>query len=165
MQILDKQQKLQWLGYVFIPFITILKLLVVTIILSTGEVFYNLKLSFEKAFKVVLYSEAIFVIMEIIKLLWVYLFVNNLSIEYLQFFTPLSLINIFNLGELEPWFIYPFQTLNIFELIYIYLLTFNINKITDCGMGKATNLVLSTYGIGLIIWIVFVSFITLNFTM
>ncbi len=65
--------------------------------------------------------------MSIVKLVWVKFFVENLTLEYLQFFVPLSLSSMFNPVSLSKWLIYPLQTLNLFEIAYIFIL-FSLKK-------------------------------------
>ncbi len=127
MQFLDRQRKFIWLGYVFVPIMLSVKLLLVSFVLSIGEVFYDINLSFKKAFKAVLLAEPIFILMSIVKLVWVKFFVENLTLEYLQFFVPLSLSSMFNPVSLSKWLIYPLQTLNLFEIAYIFIL-FSLKK-------------------------------------
>lgn len=163
MQILDRQQKFAWLGYVMIPIMLAVKLLLVSFTLSVGEVFYDIKLTFKKAFQAALFAEPVFIVMSIVKLLWIKLFVQNLTLEYIQSFVPLSLSNLFNPHTLNKLLIYPLQTLNLFEVAYFLMLIYNVSTITGCKAEKATSFVLITYGIGLLLWIVIVSFLILNF--
>ncbi len=163
MQILDRQRKFIWLGYVFVPVMLGVKLLLISFTLTIGEVFYDINLSFKKAFKAVLLAEPIFILMSVVKLVWVKFFVENLTLEYLQFFIPLSLSSMFNPASLSKWLIYPLQTLNLFEIAYIFMLSYNVSKITGYSAEKSTYFVLQTYGIGLLLWIVVVAFLILNF--
>ncbi|AUS06532.1 hypothetical protein [Pseudotamlana carrageenivorans] len=74
----------------------------------------------------------------------------------------LSALNIIGYEGLQTWFIYPFQVLNLFELAYWFILAFLIGKEIHENTDKGMAIVASSYGIGLLIWVVGVMFITLN---
>jgi len=71
---------------------------------------------------------------------------------------------------LEPWFIYPLQVLNLFELAYWFVLAYFIGKLafTEKDKGKPMDLglkiVASSYGSALLLWVVVVMFFTLNYS-
>lgn len=94
----------------------------------------------------------------------VLLFQTNYTLEDLQYFYPLSALNIVGYKGLESWFIYPLQVLNLFELAYWLLLAYFIGKLafTEKDKGKPMDLgfkiVASSYGSALLLWVVVVMF-------
>ncbi len=75
----------------------------------------------------------------------------------------MSALNIIGYEGLEPWFIYPLQVLNLFELAYWFIIAFLLNKeINDTESTKGLQIVVSSYGVSLLIWVVGVMFFTLN---
>ncbi len=56
------------------------------------------------------------------------------------------------------------QLVNLFEIAYWLLLADLLKKIINRPFWKSFEFVLSTYGVGLLIWTVFVVFLTLNLT-
>ncbi len=163
-ELIENQKKWQWLGYVFVPIFLLLKWLMVAVVLDIGAVIFELELAFKKAFHIAMASEIVFVLVLLVKFGWFFYHRETLSLEYVQFFTPLSLINLVDYTLLDKWFIYPIQTINIFELAYWFLLTYFLSKETHKPFGKSFQYVMYSYGIGLLIWMVFVSFLILNFT-
>ncbi len=163
-QILDGQKKWEWLGYAFIPPIYLLKLSLVTLSVYTGILLLNIKtLSWRKIFGVVIIADMIFLIPSIIKMVW-FTFQSNYTLEDVQYFLPGSMLNIFDPKLLEPWLIYPIQSLNIWELVFWAALAWGLKKYLDGDFYRSMSLVAGTYGTGLVIWVVFVTFLTLNFT-
>jgi hypothetical protein len=110
------QEKWEWLGYLIVPFILLIKWGLTAIPFYIGAIFFDLKLTFKKAFHIVLVSEVVFLILILVKFSWFYFNKETLTLEYFQFFMPISLINFFEINELEKWFIYPLQIVNIFEI-------------------------------------------------
>jgi len=158
------QKKWEWIGYLVIPVLLLLKWVLTTLSIYIGTVFFDLKASFKKLFHIVMISEIVFLIPALVKFIWLYIHKDNLTLEYLQHFQPLALVNLFEYGELEPWLIYPLQAFNLFELAYWFLLAFLLKNETQKPFWRSFEFVLSTYGLGLLIWIVFVAFLTLNFS-
>jgi len=105
----------------------------------------------------------IFLIPSIIKMAW-FTFKSDYTLEDVQYFLPGSMLNIFDPKLLEPWLIYPIQSLNIWELAFWIALAVGLKKYLDGDFYRSMSLVAGTYGAGLVIWVVFVTFLTLNFT-
>ena len=106
----------------------------------------------------------------VLKIIWFYFFQTSYTLEDLQYFYPLSALNIVGYQGLESWFIYPLQVLNLFELAYWLLLAYFIGKLafTEKDKGKPMDLgfkiVASSYGSALLLWVVVVMFFTLNYS-
>lgn len=99
----------------------------------------------------------------VFKTAWFYFLQTDYNLEDLQYFYPLSALNIVGYEGLQPWFIYPFQILNLFELAYWLILAYLIGEeINDTESTKGLQIVASSYGISLLIWVIGVMFFTLN---
>lgn len=159
---ISTQKKWEWLTYIIFPLLLLFKWLLTSIAMYTGTIFFEFKATFKELFRIVLLSEIVFLVLALVKFLWFFIYKDHLTLEYVQFFQPLSLSNLFNVGELEPWFIYPVQSFNLFELSYWFSLAFLLSKKLDMPFWKSFDFVLSTYVIGFLIWLVFVSFFILN---
>jgi hypothetical protein len=161
---LDFKEKWQWIGYLFIPIITLIKVSLIVLILDIGLLFFDEldEIKYNKLFEIVIKSEFIFLFVIIFKTGWFYFFQSDYTLEDLQYFHPLSSLNIIGYEGLETWFIYPFQVLNIFELIYWIVLSYLLGKELKANTDKGFQVVASSYGIGLLIWVGAVMFFTLN---
>lgn len=158
------QQKRKWIGYVFVLLYVLLKTIIIASILYIGVFFSNKDLSFKKIWNLILDAEFILLLVPIIKIIWFYFFQTNYTFEDIQYFYPLSALNIVSYKGLEPWFIYPFQTLNLFELGYWLILAYYIGKATETNMDKGLKIVTYSYGSALLLWVVTVMFFTLNYS-
>ncbi|PKP19156.1 MAG: hypothetical protein CVU07_00515 [Bacteroidetes bacterium HGW-Bacteroidetes-23] len=167
----ELQDKLQWVSYVFIPVVLLIKTTIIAYILYIGAFFYSkIKVTFKQLFNDVVKAEFIFLLVGVCKIIWFYFFQTNYTLEDLQYFYPLSALNIVGYQGLEPWFIYPLQVLNLFELAYWFVLAYFIGKLafTEKDKGKPMDLglkiVASSYGSALLLWVVVVMFFTLNYS-
>ena len=159
---LFQRKKWTWLGYALIPFIYLIKFFLITTCLFTGAILLDLKVSFKKFFQLTILGETIFLIPVITTVIWFSWIDPNYSLADIQNFYPLSLINFFDIEQLAPWLIYPIQLFNAFELGYILSLSYGISVLTEKKLKSGISFVLSTYGLGLLVWATIVTFIMIN---
>lgn len=168
---LNFQKKWHWLSYVMITTLIFIKAILLTSVLYVGTYFYSkINITFKQLWQIILKAELIFLFVGIVKIIWFYFFQTNYTLEDLQYFYPLSALNIVGYEGLEPWFIYPLQVFNLFELAYWLVLAYFIGKLafTEKDKGKPMDLglkiVASSYGSALLLWVVVVMFFTLNYS-
>ena len=159
------QERWEYFGYFFVIIIYFFKVSFVSSAIYIGVFFYNKeKIGYKNILNCVLKAELIFLIVPIFKLFWFYFFVTNYTLEDIQYFFPLSAINITGYNGLEPWLIYPIQTLNLFEIAYIIYLSFQIGTITKTNADNGLKIVGYSYIPGLLLWVTVVMFFTLNYS-
>lgn len=161
-RILSFNRKWEWITYLLLPVILILKIALIAKILDAGIFFIDRELPYGKLFSLVLRAEFIFLGIPIAKFLWFYFIQTDFELFDLQTFYPMSLLNFADIDKLEQWFIYPLQILNLFEIIYWLVLAYGIKKMLKIRYYQAFNSVMLSYGVCLFIWIVAVMFFYLN---
>lgn len=161
-QIISSQKKWYWLSYALLALLLFLKITVIAAIIDLGCFIFNQKLKFKQLFNIVVKAEFIFLLVIIFKTGWFYFFQTDYTLEDLQYFYPLSAINIVGYQGIDPWWIYPLQVLNLFELAYWFILSYLLGKALNSTMDKGISIVASSYGVALLIWVVGVMFFTLN---
>jgi len=168
---LNFKKKWQLLSYLIIPILLLIKMSIIASIIYIGAFFYSkAKVTFKQLFNAVVKAEFVFLGVGVLKIVWFYFFQTNYTLEDLQYFYPLSALNIVGYKSLDAWFIYPLQVLNLFELAYWLLLAYFIGKMafTEKDKGKPMDLgfkiVASSYGSALLLWVVVVMFFTLNYS-
>lgn len=161
-KIVDSNNKWKWLSYVLLPILLLMKNLFVAFCLTVGCVLGKIKNNFEKFFLIAISAEFIFLIPGVIKLLWFVFFETNYTLQDLQFFSPLSVISLFDPNELDPWLVYPIQLLNVFELLYWLALAWQLQEVLEMPFSESLGFVAKTYGVGLAVWVVVVMFLTVS---
>jgi hypothetical protein len=169
---LSSKKKWEWISYTIIPLFLLIKTTLISSILYIGTFFYSKKkVVFKQLFHITIIAEFLFLLVGVAKVIWFYFFQTTYTLEDLQYFYPLSALNIVGFKGLEAWFIYPLQTINLFELAYWLLLSYYIGKIaspTKNGIISkypidfGLKIVASSYGSALLLWVVVVMFFTLN---
>lgn len=162
--LIEQTQKWSWLGYVIVPIIYFFKFSLIALILLTGFFFINKTVSFSVLFKAVMLAELPFLFLPLIKLFWFLFVQTNYTFNDLQYFYPLSALQLFDVKSLAIWQIYPLQLLNVFEMVYWGLLAYWLKRLLNITLTKSMEMVIASYGTGLLLWIVFVTFLSLNAT-
>lgn len=158
----ESKSQFVYLGYFFSPLIFLLRVSIIAAILDVGCFFFGKEIKYKKLFNIVVKAEFVFLLVIVSKTVWFYFFQTDYDLDDLQYFYPLSALNIIGYEGLQPWFIYPFQVLNLFELAYWFILAYLIGKELNENTDKGFSIVASSYGVSLLIWIVGVMFFTLN---
>ena len=161
----DLQDKWQWVGYGIVFILILIKTCLISSTLYIGTFFFSkVELTFKQLWGFVISAEFVFLLVPVFKIIWFYFFQANYKLEDIQYFYPLSALNIVGYQDLEPWFIYPFQTLNLFEVTYWLILAYFIGKATQTSMDQGLKIVAYSYGSALLLWVVTVMFFTLNYS-
>ena len=163
---IESQKKWWWVSYVTTPVLIGIKVLLVAFCLNfvkiISEKLENVK--FRDILTVVLIAEFVFIIAGFYKFFNFYLIETDYTLETLQTYYPLSLINYKEAISTEKWLAYPLQLLNVFELMYWGVLAWGIWQLADKKISYQRSLgyVALTYGIGLLFWVGVVCFLILS---
>ena len=139
-----------------------IKYVTLSIIIQIGAILWGFKIAFNKALKVVIISEFVFILALIIKFLFFYLSGKNYSVEEVQLFYPLSFLNVLSVHSVAKIWLYPLQLLNIFEVAYWFILAYGISHLLKSNFDKTLRIILSSYLPALLIWVIFVMFLTVT---
>jgi len=151
-----------WVGYLILPLILYLKILLVASALSIGIFFFEHDMKFSQVFNIVVKAQYVFLLPMVVQFFWFYFFKTDFTLEELQMFAPLSLGSIFGFEHFDAWLIYPLQVVNLFEAAFWFILAFLLAKALQITKSKAFTIVASSYGVGLAIWVAGVMFLILN---
>jgi hypothetical protein len=163
-EILDFQKKWEWVSYVFVALIIIVKTSIISSVLYIAIFFSKAEITFKSIYNKVIQAEFIFLLVPVFKILWFGLFQTSYKLEDIQNFFPLSAINITGYAGLEPWYIYPLQTFNLFEVAYVFYLGYQIANLTESTPDQGLRMVVSSYVPALLLWVCCIMFLTLNYS-
>lgn len=140
------------------------KILTITSLLYLRLTLINFVSNVRKLFFLVLKAEFIFLLPLVFEIFY-FTFINkNFNKLDIQNFFPLSAINISGYEGLEPWYIYPLQTLNLFEIAYIIYLGFQVAKLTHSKPDEGLKIVVLSYVPALLLWVSTIMFLTLSYS-
>lgn len=163
-KIIKNQKKWEWVGYVVIPLLILIRSSLVALCLSIGTFLYDIerKIPFKQFFRIALIGEFVLVLVGYYKLGYFYFVKTDYTLQDLQQYYPLSYINFLDLDSIQPWLLYSLQTINLFEIAYFFVLVYGMWKLLKNNYSKSFEIVAISYGSGLVIWLGLVMFLTLN---
>ena len=163
---MESQKKWWWVSYVTTPVLIGIKVLLVAFCLNFVKIISEKleDVKFRDILFVVLIAEFVFVIAGFYKFFNFYLVETDYTLETLQTYYPLSLINYKEAISTEKWLAYPLQLANVFELMYWGVLAWGIWQLADKKISYQRSLgyVALTYGVGLLFWVGVVCFLILS---
>ena len=163
---MDSQKKWWWVSYAITPIMIGIKVLLVAFCLNFVKIISEKleQVKFRDILTIVLMAEFVFVIAGFYKFFNFYLIETDYTLETLQTYYPLSLINFKEAISTEKWLAYPLQLCNVFELFYWGILAWGIWELADKKISyiKSLGYVALTYGIGLLFWVGVVCFLILS---
>ena len=163
---MESQKKWWWVSYVTTPVLIGIKVLLVAFCLNFVKIISEKleDVQFRDILTVVLIAEFVFVIAGFYKFFNFYLIDTDYTLETLQTYYPLSLINYKEAISTEKWLAYPLQLCNLFEVIYWGFLAWGIWELADKKISyfKSFGYVALIYGIGLLFWVGVVCFLILS---
>jgi len=122
---MKSSEKWKWVGYVITPLLIGVKVLSVAFCLNFLKLFELPgidKINIADFISLVLISEVVFIIGSFYKFIYFYWLNTHYTLEDVQTYYPLSLLNFKENISTEKWLAYPLQLVNIFELFYWILL-------------------------------------------
>lgn len=164
---MESQKKWWWVNYAVTPLLIGIKVLLVAFCLNFIKLLDlpgldNIK--FSDLIFLVLIAESVFIIAGFYKFVNFYWIDTDYSMETLQTYYPISLLNLREYISTEKWLAYPLQLVNLFELFYWGILAWGIWELSEnkISFPKSLGLTTITYGVGLMFWVGVVSFFILN---
>lgn len=160
---IEMNNKFQWFGYAVIPVILLLKWIVIAGIIYTGFFLFNHNVSYKSCLKITIIAELALIGCALVKLIS-FLVHKPETMQEIQFFYPLSITQFFTPEEIPTYLVYPLQQLNLFEILYWVLITAGIQTHIQKSFLQSFKISVSSYGVALSIWVLFIVFIQLQFT-
>lgn len=164
---MESQKEFWWVSYLIMPLFISIKILLVAFCLNFIKLFEIEgleKIKFSDVISIVLIAEFVFIIAGFYKFINFYWIDTNYTLEDLQTYFPISLLNLKEHISTEKWLAYPLQIVNLFEVFYWFILAWGIRELLEEKISyvKSLGLVAITYGIGLFFWVGVVCFIIIN---
>jgi len=160
---LNFRDKWTLISYLFIPIFIIIRILYTSFCLYLGDLFRESQWGFKRMFNIALKADIVFVLGAISVFYYHLIFgkyqtMNDLNVH------PFSLLAVIGQENVPGWLIFAYNSINVFELIYLVFLALLIHASTQIGYIKASIFSLLTYEIGNYLYVVSITFIYLNFS-
>jgi len=142
-------------NYFSLPFWYLLKFTLIAFVIWVGSFTFGYKIIFKKVFVVVMISETIFFIPEVLSILYFSLVDTDPNLFDIRNFYPFSLINLVDYTEIHENLIYPFKAINAFEVAYWFILAYGLKLAARRSYNVMLNVVFSSYVLVFLLWLSF----------
>ncbi len=159
---LNVQKGYTWIQYASVPVLIIFQTFMVTMCLNIGALLDDVKVGFGKLFGLVLKASIVFGFGRLLFSIFG-LFADITTMDDIANVNYFSILSLMGAESLPKWSLYIFQTLNVFEVGFITLLVLGINKLMPIPLEKRINFVFLTYGIGLVCWVLLITYLMISF--
>ena len=153
----------QAIGYVFVPVIIIVRILCSSFCLYIGSLVEESHWKFKPLFNISLKADVAFCLSSACNFYYYALFENYKTIDDLSI-NCASLLKIVGRENIPSWLILAFNSINVFELLYVVLLVVMLKMSFHITYLKSIIFVLLTYCIGNYLYLVAMTFLYLNFS-
>ena len=143
------------LQYVSIPLIYIWKFSFFGLVLWLGAFIFGHRITYWQCWQIVAASEFVFLLPEILKIIWFLFIRTDPSYWDVRAFYPFSLMNSVEYEAVSPKWHYPLKSLNIFEMAYWFLLVAGVQVRIRKQYKSAFLIVFSSYVSFFLIWLVY----------
>jgi hypothetical protein len=141
--------------FLSVPLIYLWKFTVIGFVVWVGSFMWGYRVTFAQCWGIAIVSEFIFIVPEIIKILWYFFVETDPTYEDIRGFYPLSLMNLFDYAEIDKRYAYPLRALNVFELIYWWFLITGVDFFARKKKDIAALIVVSSYVLMFFFWLWF----------
>jgi hypothetical protein len=146
---------LNTLKYLSIPFVYLWKVTVIAFVVWIGCFMFGYRVTYAQCWGVVVVAEYVFLVPEVLKILWFLFIEKDPAYSDIGRFYPLSMIHFADYDEMDRRWAYPLRALNAFEILYIILLVEGVHHWTRKDKKYVWTIVLCSYVLIFLIWLGF----------
>jgi hypothetical protein len=141
--------------FLSVPFVYLWKFTVIAFVVWIGCFMFGYRVTYTQCWGVVIGAEYIFLIPEILKILWFMFVQSDPTLNDISAFYPLSLMHFFDYYNMDKRWAYPLRALNLFEVAYWFLLVEGIQHYARKDKRYIWIIVSCSYILLFFLWLVF----------
>ncbi|MGW8122728.1 hypothetical protein ACV07N_08705 [Roseivirga echinicomitans] len=150
-------KKWKWIGIPISALTLLIKTTIVASIIWLGVYLTKSTLPYQQIWKNVIFAQLVFSLKGYF-LLYIALFNSDFNLELIYGYHPLSLTSLFQDENIETYLILIFQSLNLFEVAYWFLLAYFLSKELKGTFNDGLKVVVSSYIPAFTLWLITVTF-------
>ena len=143
------------LKYFSIPIVYLWKVTVISFVVWIGCFMFGYRVTYAQCWGVVVVAEYIFLIPEVLKILWFLFVVKDPAYADIGRFYPLSLIHFADYDTMDRRWAYPLRAINVFEVLYVFLLVQGVHHWARKDKKYVWIIVLCSYVLIFFLWLGF----------
>lgn len=148
-------QLISALQFISIPLVYLWKFTIIAFVIWIGCFMYGFRVTYAQCWGVVIAAEFIFLIPEVLKILYFFFIETDPSYWDIGSFYPTSLMHFFDYYSIDKKWAYPLRALNLFEIGYWFLLAEGIHHYAGKEKKTVWFIVASSYILIFLLWLWF----------
>jgi hypothetical protein len=161
LQFIQLERRFEWLNYLIAPVYSLLISLFTAFCLNIGVLLKNYQVRFKNLYNLAVKANLIFALsylmITILKITVIPHDLDNIENNDFQ-----SVIAFLNYNQIPKWAYFALQLVNFTQISYIIFLSIGVAFYLKANFIKSLTLTVGSYGLGLLIWAIFITFIGFN---
>ncbi len=146
----------QGIELVGVPVYLALQFTVIGFVIWTGCFLWGYRVTYYQCWKIVMIASVIFLVPQVLTILWFTLVENDPTYWQVEAFSPLSFMNLFNHETLNPKYFTAFKSMNVFQVLFWFALIKGIDLAARKRKDIAQAIVFTSYVPVFLFWLWFV---------
>lgn len=138
-----------------IPLVYAWKFTVIAFVIWVGCFMFGYRVTYGQCWGVVIGAEFIFLIPEVLKILWFLIIQTDPGYHDIRAFYPFSLMHFFGYYSLDKRWAYPLRAINLFEVAYWFILVKGIHYYARKQKRMVWFIVACSYILLFFLWLLF----------
>lgn len=152
-------QILNALQYFSVPIIYAYKLTLIAFVLWVGSFMFGYKITYSQMWKIAATAEIFFLVPEFFKIFYFIIVDYQPTIHDIKAFYPLSVMSLLDYNSVPIQWHYPLKSLNLFEVVYWFILVEGIHVTAGKQRKYAIGIVFTSYVFFFLVWLVYYGFV------
>jgi hypothetical protein len=145
--------------FLSVPLVYLWKFTVIAFVVWIGCFMFGYRVTYGQCWGVVIGAEYIFLVPEILKILWFMFVKTDPTYNDISGFYPLSLMHFVDYDMIDKRWAYPLRALNVFEIVYWFLLVEGIQHYARKDKKYVWIIVACSYILIFFLWLLFYSIV------
>ncbi len=141
--------------FLSIPFVYLWKFTVIAFVIWVGCFMYGYRVTYTQCWGVAIGAEFVFLIPEILKIIWFMTIQTDPTYHDIRSFYPFSLMHFVDYHSIDKRWAYPLRALNLFEIAYWFLLVSGIHHYARKERKIVWFIVACSYILLFFLWLIF----------
>jgi hypothetical protein len=138
-----------------VPIIYLWKFTVIAFVIWVGCFMFGYRVTYGQCWGVVIGAEYIFLVPEVLKIVWFMVFETDPAYNDIGAFYPFSLMHFFDYYDIDKRWAYPLRALNLFEVAYWFMLVAGIHHYARKDKTYVWIIVACSYILLFVLWLGF----------
>ena len=128
-------------------------------IIWVGCFMFGYRVTYGQCWKIVMIASTVFLLAELIKIIHFLGIQEDITLDQIRAYYPLSIMSLFNAEAVPDQYLYPFNALNLFEVTSWVVMVYGVHVAADKRFNISVYIVGFSYVLFFLIWLGFYTMI------